>query len=93
MERLLSKSIQKSAPNVTKEDIKKIILAYEKWKVEERENYCEVCGIMLTDSERHKTDMKCFSFCCNKHWEYRMAYNMERARRELGIKKIDYRDI
>jgi hypothetical protein len=73
-------------PDVDFKTIEKVIKAHWKFESDNHGRYCAICTKELTQEERGKLTPHDFLYTCNKHKEYSTYFQIERVRRELGIK-------
>lgn len=87
----LSDYIKSNVPDVNFDDAKKIIIAYRNYMFNLRgnkdqiSNFCDVCYNLISEEEAAKTSVYDFNYCCDKHSEYRNIYQLDIARKKLGI--------
>lgn len=87
----LSEFLIENVPDVKLDDAKKVIVAYRHYKhlmrgtKDEVSNFCDVCYNRITEEEAIKTTVWDFNFCCDKHGEFRNAFQLELIRKQLGI--------
>ena len=88
----LSETLAEKCPEIKLEDAKKVINAYRDYMFNLRNgnnglgSYCDICYCLIPYSQANKTGHTDYNYCCDKHEEYKQAYNVERVRHELGIK-------
>lgn len=83
----LSTHLFETCPDVTPEAAKKVINSYRQymWNLRQERNYCDVCYNLITEKEAAKTGHTDFMYCCDKHGEFRTAFQVERVRKEIGL--------
>lgn len=60
--------------NSKETEIRSLLIGFEKFKSDRRNNYCDVCGKKIEAHMKESESTHDFRRCCEKHVNYRRLY-------------------
>ena len=67
---------------------KKIINAYNEFRILNISNYCAFCDKELTEEEKSSVNASDFNYTCIEHKNKRTIFQVDLIRKELGLDKV-----
>lgn len=85
----LREYLQEHAPQISTEDAKIIINAYDSYLYDTKGFYCDICYKKLTDEEILSISNDDYIITCTRHRKYKNYFQVHLVRKQLNIRQLD----